>query len=237
MTVIASFFTTKSRRAYLGADDLALPGGTRVDKVELVDGRFAVACYGVDIVMHAVAALKGFGTDIELADGSKFGRASSLDEFLARVAVLLPTVARRKHELAEKHTKSSEGKGYYSKTPLGVNSTLIILDCKTTQLFEVPINNIIPPQHAYTLKPKALAADTWHTWPNGLLNNAALEITTARRSLSDAIKEAEERHGPYYGSAGAEVRLSSGNLIYRTCFSSLEDFIKEDASRPNLPGV
>lgn len=232
MTVLAAFIARRSRRAYLGADNLALPGRTRIDKICLLHDRFAVGCYGSSVAYDAICYLKSFDAGVELVDGTRFHAPTTLCEFLERLGRILPSLAKQKHALLEEYRKMRPARDRTQVEPEAPRSTLVILDTKALEIFEVVVEPLVPPQDTYSLAPTRLADDCWHTWPPALLPNQNLDLRAARDGLSAAINGAIAQHGPYYGFPGAEVRVASGAVTFRTSHDSLEGYVDQDLLRP-----
>src|SRR5262245_43273925 len=127
MTVVAAFIVPKSRRAYIGTDDLELPNNARTDKITLVDRRFAVACYGSNVGSQAVRAVTHFEPGMELPNGARVEAASNARELLNRIEVVLPLIAKRCHEMVEEFRRSPKGQQHYGVKGPGAKSTLIVL--------------------------------------------------------------------------------------------------------------
>lgn len=235
MTVIFGFTSNVYDASLIAADDRENIAGGRADKALCVFGRYLVAVMGNGALKHAVECAARFESPVtHTSVGTQMLAPASIEVLCNRIAETMTLLASRLQRDAERAFSESATdqltRAQYDDQPLRA----VIIDALEHRLVVADYGTLLPLRR-YTWRIEGYPPETAFRFnigdptPLEAVAPALLDDVFAwcARQLEDA-RSTLERQGytGVLGAVGACHLVRSGNLLSRTAFKSLEDFIR-----------
>lgn len=233
MTAIYAFSSPDAATSAIIADDVEFCSQSKVNKIHLVNDRYAIAIYGQDALLQGIEAITLFqGTDKEI----NFDKIDDLATAIAKYTALavphmnkLYTDAVSRGELSQRDWD----------IVLSQHAFAAAIDLHTHTVYRIEFGACFPRMH---LTPKVfeLQPDIIHRFAlaeKGLRDDDKINEQISESYLLSKLKHLliqDKQFIKEIGNPGTIVYSFNKNTIYRTAFSSPEDFITTTWARSFL---
>ncbi len=220
MTAIYSYYSKEDKFAFIGADDLVTPQGTKLDKIYLMENRFAVATSGLassENVISLVSSFEGRGLYV---------KHQSIEELAATLSCASRSLYGAVQEALQKDPS------YNSIDYQAQPACYLIFDTQKFEMKEVnlgfpllpnghwdepPIQDFLPQKLHLT----ALARDAANGMSYEDVEKSAL--LNVKEFLRNRIEE-DRKKEPQIGQVGSIFIFEGGTFSLSTCFSSFQEY-------------
>lgn len=141
MTAIYACVIKKEQFGIIASDNIIVNTKKRVDKIVLINDRFAIGVFGKDSVIHSLNLINHF------QQFHSCQKAKTLDEVLNLVWELAEIICNYQYEYLKKDKE--DGKISEKEWTLDIKPatySLIILDCQEFDLYQVDENRLFSPK-------------------------------------------------------------------------------------------
>ena len=233
MTAIYAFASKHDQFAFIVSDNVEINSRKKVDKVFLLENRFAIAVFGQDVAVHAIEAMVRFE---KCSNFVPFGLFKRIIQEMGRNT---KAICERLYPMYLK--KIEEGEIAEKDWDQVLNNTLniVVLDCSTYSLYQADFGYPFPPEKLFDKpKSKVLTGRWLHLFALAQVVTGSsqedIDISSLKDDpygfMQDRINQ-DKLKNQQIGNLGASIVVREGKLEVRSCFSDPLDFIKETYDR------
>ncbi|MCK9390127.1 MAG: hypothetical protein M0Q01_01000 [Syntrophales bacterium] len=226
MTAIYAFTAKDKGLGFIAADDLDSEG-KKVDKIALIDKRYAVTCHGKGIVVKAAQYIESF----EIYNNCD--TLGSIENVINEIFQITKILCEKLFPVYQK--ERDEGKlseKEWVNDVLAASVVMIILDGVSKQLYQVTQNNLFPPDKI-DLNPKITSLDDnkLHLFSFAEFANLKSSLPLTEDILLNPIGYigekivADKMKEPKIGNLGTYVLCNGEKIEISTCFESAKDYV------------
>jgi hypothetical protein len=243
MTAIYGFASKEDEFAFLAADNVAYDGKiSKIDKIEIVDERFAIGTYGQELPKHAVSVLSYF------KNTSNHCTSKSLGEIVNKLYLYTKQIAEHLYpQYLESKSVTKEAMDLcHNET-----ANFVILDCRDFALYNIGIGSTFPPEKMTQPEVTKLEEAKLHKF--ALAENDVFDKATFMNDPCKTINDWFWRDNEHYqlcksfytqnelklrnlenmlvGELGAHVFVSGNCIKYYSAFNDPSELINASFSR------
>lgn len=148
MTVVFAFASKTNHVGFIGTDNLESHGLRSADKLVWVFGRFAVACFGADVVLDALRYVAYFD-DKSYRDGTRAVGPGSAQELGRSIVPVLVELAPVRYEAFKRSLELGGRSAGQLKDLHEQTGNLVVLDAVELRVFHIFFGKIYPPSKTY----------------------------------------------------------------------------------------
>ncbi len=223
MSAIYAYFSKEPECCFMATDDRENTTGRKVDKLQIVNNRWVLSCYGQDIVSSAVSAI----SYMEYFRSTIF----STEDLVAQIIRATRAIANRMYPAYLKSYESGKISPSAWEAIQQNSLNIVILDTVDLRLLQVDFGSAFPPDGIVD-SPEietSFEANKLHRFvlAGGITNRPFDEISVDENfyARAERIVESDRLENPNIGKLGMAFIKSAGESSVTSVFSDVDDFI------------